>query len=144
MSFLIQFHISFRPDSEFSYHLHMQFSTLVIIQFEMSLPLHYTSHFVSIYMKAIKIQKTNTSSFFSFSPLFPSSPFPLISSLIPLSQKTRFSWRIQSAALFYTVLGVLTASSLEWFAIPSSRGSCFVRTLHYYPSVLGSPAWHGS
>ena len=78
MSFLIQFHISFRPDSEFSYHLHMQFSTLVILQFEMSLPLHYTSHFVSIYMKAIKIQKTNTSSFFSFSPISFCSLFSLL------------------------------------------------------------------
>ena len=44
---------------------------------------------------------------------------------------------------FYTVCGVLEARILEWFAITSSSGACFVRTLHYDPSILGSPAWHG-
>ena len=35
------------------------------------------------------------------------------------------------------------ASTLGWFAIPSSSGSRFVRTLHYDPIHLGWPhtAW---
>ena len=45
---------------------------------------------------------------------------------------------------FYTVPEVLMANILEWFTIPSSSGSHFVRTLHYDPSDLGDPAWHGS
>ena len=40
---------------------------------------------------------------------------------------------------FHTVHGVLVARILEWFAIPSSRG-----TLHYDSSILGGPAWQGS
>ena len=32
------------------------------------------------------------------------------------------------------------ANILEWFAIPSSSDSRFVRTLHYDPSILGGPA----
>ena len=32
---------------------------------------------------------------------------------------------------------------LEWVAISSSRGPCFVRTLHYDVAVLSSPPWHG-
>ena len=45
---------------------------------------------------------------------------------------------------FHTVYGVLEAGILEWFAIFSSSGPHFVRTLHYDPSILGGPAWHGS
>ena len=45
---------------------------------------------------------------------------------------------------FFTVHEVLTASTLGWFAIPSSSGSRFVRTLCYDPSVLGGPAQHDS
>ena len=45
---------------------------------------------------------------------------------------------------FHTVNGVLLARILEWFAIPSSSGPCFSRTLHYDPSILGGPPWHGS
>ena len=45
---------------------------------------------------------------------------------------------------FYVVRGVLMANILGWFAIPSTRGSRFVRTLHYDSSVLDGPAWHGS
>ena len=41
---------------------------------------------------------------------------------------------------FYTVHGILTAIILGWFAIPSSSGSRFVRTLHSDPSIfLGWP-----
>ena len=39
---------------------------------------------------------------------------------------------------------ILQARILEWGAIPFSRGSHFVRTLHHDPSVLGGPTWHGS
>ena len=42
-------------------------------------------------------------------------------------------------AFFHTVHGVLTVRTLEWFAIPSSRGPRFVRTLHYDSSVSGGP-----
>ena len=44
----------------------------------------------------------------------------------------------------HTVRGVLMAKIPEWFAIPSSRGPHFVRTLHYDSSILGGPARHGS
>ena len=52
--------------------------------------------------------------------------------------------RPQVVFSFYTVHEILMASILGWFAIPSSSGSCFVRTLFYDLSVLGDPAWHGS
>ena len=45
---------------------------------------------------------------------------------------------------FHTVHGVLAVRILERFAIPSSSGPRFVRTLHCDPSTLGGPAWHGS
>ena len=40
--------------------------------------------------------------------------------------------------------GVLKAGILEWFAIPFSSVSPFVRTLHHKPSFLVGPTWHGS
>ena len=40
---------------------------------------------------------------------------------------------------FHTVHGVLKARILKWLAIPFSSGPCFVRTLHYDPSVLVWP-----
>ena len=45
---------------------------------------------------------------------------------------------------FHTVYVVLAARILEWVVISSSSGPCFVRTLHYDPSALSGPAWHGS
>ena len=45
---------------------------------------------------------------------------------------------------FYTIHDVLTASILWWFAIPSSSGSRFVRTLCYDLSILVGSALHGS
>ena len=42
------------------------------------------------------------------------------------------------------ITGVLTASILEWFAIPSSSGTPFVRTLHCDLCILDGPIWHGS
>ena len=44
----------------------------------------------------------------------------------------------------FLVHEVLMASMVGWFAIPSSGGSCFVRTLQCDPSFLGGPKWHGS
>ena len=38
---------------------------------------------------------------------------------------------------FHTVLGILKASMLKWFAILCYSGSGFVRTLHHDPSILG-------
>ena len=49
-----------------------------------------------------------------------------------------------SKRYFHTVHGVLKAKILKWFAISFSSGPHFVRTLHYDPSVLGGPTWHGS
>ena len=47
-------------------------------------------------------------------------------------------------SLVHPVHGVLTARILEQFAIPSSSGPRFVRTLHYDPSILSGPAQHDS
>ena len=43
-----------------------------------------------------------------------------------------------------TVHGVLQARILKWFALPFSRGPCFLRTPHCNPSVLGGPAQYSS
>ena len=40
---------------------------------------------------------------------------------------------------FHTVHGVLKARILKRFAIPFSSGPCFVRTLHFDPSILDCP-----
>ena len=44
---------------------------------------------------------------------------------------------------FRTVHEILGAKILGWFAVHLSSGPCLVRTLHYDPSVLAGPAWHG-
>ena len=44
---------------------------------------------------------------------------------------------------FHTIHGVLKAGILKWFAISSSNGPCFLRTLHHDLSVLGGSTWHG-
>ena len=44
---------------------------------------------------------------------------------------------------FHTVLGVLKARMLKWFAIPFSSRPRFIRILCQDPSVLAGPAWHG-
>ena len=46
--------------------------------------------------------------------------------------------------LFHDVHRALVARIFEWVAISSSSGPCFIRTLHYDPSVLGGSSWHGS
>ena len=45
--------------------------------------------------------------------------------------------------LFILFMGALKARTLEWFAIPTSSGPCFVRMLHYDQFILGGPAQHG-
>ena len=45
---------------------------------------------------------------------------------------------------YHVAHGVLTARILEWFAIPSSLGPRFVRTLYYDPPVLGGPVCRNS
>ena len=45
---------------------------------------------------------------------------------------------------FHIVHGTLQARILEWFAMPSFSGSCFVITLHYDLSVLDGPGQHVS
>ena len=49
-----------------------------------------------------------------------------------------------SAIPFHHSPRVLQARILEWVAISSPSGPCFVRTLHYDLSGLGGPAWHSS
>ena len=45
---------------------------------------------------------------------------------------------------FHTVHGILKARILKWFAIPSSSGPHFVRTLRHDLSILSGTTWHGS
>ena len=45
---------------------------------------------------------------------------------------------------FHALLGFLVARILGQSVIPSSRGPCFVRTLHHDLSVAGGPRQHGS
>ena len=61
-----------------------------------------------------------------------------------LSNLGDLSPNVVSLLPIHTVHGVLAARILEWFAIPSSRGPHFIRTLHYNPSVLGGSAQHRS
>ena len=54
-------------------------------------------------------------------------------------------WGASSQVIsFHTIHGILLTRTLEWFAIPSSTGSRFVRTLYHDPSVLSGPSWCGS
>ena len=67
---------------------------------------------------------------------------PLISSSIQGTyQPGEFIFQYPIFLPFHTVHGVLKARLLKWFAIPFSRGPCFVRTLHH--DHLGWPymAW---
>ena len=60
------------------------------------------------------------------------------------SLKTSILWLSDFFFVFlYCLWKVLKARMLKWFAIPSSNGPCFVRTLHYNPSILAGPIWHG-
>ena len=44
-----------------------------------------------------------------------------------------------SVISFYLFILFIGFSRQEWFAIPFSSRSCFVRTLHHDPSILGGP-----
>ena len=70
-------------------------------------------------------------------PLFPSS-------LLDTFDLEGSSSSVISFCLFILFVGVLQARILEWVDISFSSGPHFVRTLHYDPSVLGGPIWHGS
>ena len=76
-------------------------------------------------------------------PLFPSS---ILDTFWHEGGGRTLIFRCHIFLSFHTVYvnGFLTARTLEWFAIPSSSGPHFVRTLYYDPSVLGDPAQHGS
>ena len=64
---------------------------------------------------------------------------PLISSnILGTYRPGEFLFQYPTSLPFHTVHGVLKVRILKWFAIPFSRGSYFVRTLHHAPSVLGS------
>ena len=70
-----------------------------------------------------------------FPPLFSSS-------ILGTYQPGEFIFQCPTFLPFHTVHGVLKAKILKWFAIPFSRGPCFVRTLHHDPSIFGGPwAW---
>ena len=63
-----------------------------------------------------------------------------IKSTFPLFASTEH----KSLVSGHTSHGVLMARILEQFAISSSSGKCFIRTVYYDPFVLGGPAQHGS
>ena len=68
----------------------------------------------------------------------------VISPLFSSSILGEFIFRCHIFLPFCTVHGVLKAIILKWFALPSSGGPWFVRTLHHDPSILGGPTQHGS
>ena len=66
---------------------------------------------------------------------------PLISRSIMGTYRPReFIFQCPIFLPFHTVHGILKARILNWFAIPFSSGSHFVRPLHHDPPVLGCPA----
>ena len=76
--------------------------------------------------------------------LHPYSISPLISSsTLGTYQPGEFLFQYPIILAFHTVLGVLKARILKWFAIPFSSGPHSVRPLHHDPSVLGGPTRHG-
>ena len=60
----------------------------------------------------------------------------------PIAYWTPLTWGAQLLGVISSRLfilhGVLAAGILEWTATPSSKGPCFVRTLHCDPTVLGA------
>ena len=65
----------------------------------------------------------------------------LSNSILGTYQPGEFSFPCQCHIFlpFHTVLVVLKARMLKWFAIPFSSGPRFVRTLHNDLSILGDP-----
>ena len=71
--------------------------------------------------------------------LFCFYPAPRFCSLAYFYLFGKFLTIITNILPFHTIHGVLEIRILMWFAIPSSGGPRFVRTLHYDPSILGWP-----
>ena len=71
--------------------------------------------------------------------------FPLFSSsILGIYRASEFIFQCPIFLPFHSVHGVLKARLLKWLAISFSSGPRFVRTVHYDPSILGGPTWHGS
>ena len=68
---------------------------------------------------------------------------PLFSSSILGTYRPREFFQCHIVLPFHTVLGVLKARILKWFAIPFSSGPRFARILHHDPSVLDGHTHHG-
>ena len=71
------------------------------------------------------------------------SPF-FSSSILGTYQPGEFIFQYHIFLPFYAVHGVLKGRILKWLAFSFSSGPRFVRILHYDPSILGGPKWHGS
>ena len=69
------------------------------------------------------------------SPLFSSS-------ILGIYQPGKFIFQGPIFLPFHTVLGVLKAGILKWFAVPFSSGPHSVRRLHHDPPVLGGATRH--
>ena len=83
-------------------------------------------------------------SYFILSGTISNCPLLFPSSILDTFQPGGLGFRRHIFLPFHMIYGVLAARILEWFAIPSSSGPCFVRALHYDPSILDAPTWHGS
>ena len=84
---------------------------------------------------------------FALAPLFKLSGLisPLISSsILGTYRPGECLFQCPIFLPFHTVLGVLKARILKWFAIAFSSGPHSVRTLPHDPSILGGPTEHGS
>ena len=81
---------------------------------------------------------------FPMSQLFTSTTWMTLKNILGTYWHGEFIFQCHIFSPFHTARGVLRARILKWFAIPFSNGPHFVRTLHYDPSILGGPTWHGS
>ena len=70
---------------------------------------------------------------FIFSRAVSNHPLFFPSSILDTFQSGGLIW-CHIFMLFHTVQGFLQAKKLQWVAISSSSGPCFVRTLHYHLS----------
>ena len=71
-------------------------------------------------------------------------PFLLPSSILDTCWCPSFHLLVSYLFAFHMVHGVIQIRTLEWIAISSSSGPCFVRNFHYGLFILCGPAWHGS
>ena len=65
--------------------------------------------------------------------------FPLFLHILTSQTKIILWLKVFLFIPFILFKGALKARALEWFAIPSSSGLCFVRMLHYDQSIVGGP-----